>query len=320
MGPLGEVTLTTTKLPSTLEQPWMDQETLARLRSATGPVEVMAGTALTYVWPSSPGPPTSPPPWPSRSATSTRRVRVVADPAAAHSPRRRGERAAGRVPLRGAPLPHPANPATSQVVPYAVLRSLAALAGRREIRDRPRPRRAAPGGDRRRRAAGAVPARHRLLVRRLRPADRRPRRRGTPGRPPGTPPATASPPTRTATSPSTTTPTPPPPRPGARAGQAHVVGVSWGGVIALRLATLHPDLVASLTVADSTPGSGTSPEKAAAMRARVPELERVGARAFAEERGPPGRRPRTRRPHWCGGSSTPWPTRSARPATGRPAS
>ncbi|MDA4885349.1 alpha/beta fold hydrolase [Streptomyces sp. MS2A] len=72
----------------------------------------------------------------------------------------------------------------------------------------------------------------------------------------------------------------------ARAADAHVVGVSWGGVIALRLATRHPELVASLTVADSTPGSGTSPEKAAAMRARVPELERLGPRAFAEERGP----------------------------------
>ncbi|MFE1023074.1 alpha/beta fold hydrolase [Streptomyces sp. NPDC058818] len=72
----------------------------------------------------------------------------------------------------------------------------------------------------------------------------------------------------------------------ARGTEAHVLGVSWGGVIALRLATRHPDLVASLTVADSTPGSGTSPEKAAAMRARVPELESLGPRAFAERRGP----------------------------------
>jgi pimeloyl-ACP methyl ester carboxylesterase len=72
----------------------------------------------------------------------------------------------------------------------------------------------------------------------------------------------------------------------ARDTEAHVVGVSWGGVIALRLATRHPDLVASLTVADSTPGSGTSPEKAAAMRARVPELESLGPRAFAQRRAP----------------------------------
>lgn len=37
--------LTTTKLPSTLEQPWMGQELLDRMRTATGPVEVMSGTA-----------------------------------------------------------------------------------------------------------------------------------------------------------------------------------------------------------------------------------------------------------------------------------
>ncbi|SDO82493.1 Pimeloyl-ACP methyl ester carboxylesterase [Streptomyces sp. cf386] len=72
----------------------------------------------------------------------------------------------------------------------------------------------------------------------------------------------------------------------AHGGRAHVVGVSWGGVIALRLATRHSDLVDSLTVADSTPGSATSPEKAAGMRARVPELAELGPRAFAERRGP----------------------------------
>ncbi|MCA1223984.1 aspartate dehydrogenase domain-containing protein, partial [Streptomyces sp. 8L] len=45
MGPLDEVELTTTKLPSTLEQPWMDPALLARLRGTTEPVEVMCGTA-----------------------------------------------------------------------------------------------------------------------------------------------------------------------------------------------------------------------------------------------------------------------------------
>ncbi|GHB61625.1 3-oxoadipate enol-lactonase [Streptomyces viridiviolaceus] len=72
----------------------------------------------------------------------------------------------------------------------------------------------------------------------------------------------------------------------ARGGSAHVLGVSWGGVIALRLAVRHPRLVRSLVVADSSPGSGTDPEKAAAMRARVPELASLGPRAFAERRGP----------------------------------
>lgn len=45
LGPLDDVRLTTTKLPSTLEQPWMDEELLTRMRTATGPVEVMTGTA-----------------------------------------------------------------------------------------------------------------------------------------------------------------------------------------------------------------------------------------------------------------------------------
>ncbi|MEU0395611.1 alpha/beta hydrolase [Streptomyces sp. NPDC006208] len=71
-----------------------------------------------------------------------------------------------------------------------------------------------------------------------------------------------------------------------RGGSAHVLGVSWGGVIALRLAVRHPGLVASLIVADSSPGSGTDPAKAAAMRARATELAEAGPRAFAELRAP----------------------------------
>lgn len=72
----------------------------------------------------------------------------------------------------------------------------------------------------------------------------------------------------------------------ARGGSAHVLGVSWGGVIALRLAVRHPELVDSLIVADSSPGSGTDPAKAAAMRARVTDLAEVGPRAFAAARAP----------------------------------
>jgi pimeloyl-ACP methyl ester carboxylesterase len=69
-------------------------------------------------------------------------------------------------------------------------------------------------------------------------------------------------------------------------GPVHVLGVSWGGVIAIRLALRHPDLVRSLIVADSSRGSGQSPEQAAAMRDRATELERVGAAEFAAARGP----------------------------------
>ncbi|MFD4318755.1 alpha/beta fold hydrolase [Streptomyces sp. NPDC058548] len=71
-----------------------------------------------------------------------------------------------------------------------------------------------------------------------------------------------------------------------RGGSAHVLGVSWGGVIALRLAARHPDLVDSVIVADSSPGSGTDETKAAGMRARATELAELGPRAFAEARGP----------------------------------
>lgn len=71
-----------------------------------------------------------------------------------------------------------------------------------------------------------------------------------------------------------------------RGGPAHVLGVSWGGVIALRLATRHPDLVASLIVADSSRGSGTHPDKAKAMRGRAGQLAAEGPDAFAAARGP----------------------------------
>ncbi|MFK0098363.1 alpha/beta fold hydrolase [Streptomyces sp. NPDC091040] len=67
-----------------------------------------------------------------------------------------------------------------------------------------------------------------------------------------------------------------------RGGPAHVLGVSWGGVIALR----HPDLVASLIVADSSRGSGTDPDKAKAMRGRAGQLAAQGPEAFAAARGP----------------------------------
>ncbi|MEV5981621.1 aspartate dehydrogenase domain-containing protein [Streptomyces sp. NPDC052114] len=131
LGPLDEVRLTTTKLPSTLEQPWMDEELLARLRSATGPVEVMSGTArdVPVKFPKS-----------TNVAASVAlavgdpdavRVRVVADPGATltrHVVEASGEHGAYRFDV--AHRPDPDNPATSQVVPYAVLRSLAALAGR----------------------------------------------------------------------------------------------------------------------------------------------------------------------------------------------
>lgn len=67
-------------------------------------------------------------------------------------------------------------------------------------------------------------------------------------------------------------------------GPVHVLGVSWGGVIALRLALRHPDLVTSLVIADSTRGSGQCEDGAAKMRDRARELEQVGTEAFAAAR------------------------------------
>lgn len=68
--------------------------------------------------------------------------------------------------------------------------------------------------------------------------------------------------------------------------QVHLAGVSSGGVIATHVATRRPEVVASLTLIDSTRGSGRSAERATAMRGRAPELQRVGAAAYAVARAP----------------------------------
>jgi pimeloyl-ACP methyl ester carboxylesterase len=66
--------------------------------------------------------------------------------------------------------------------------------------------------------------------------------------------------------------------------QVDLFGTSWGGVIATVVAARRPDRVRTLVLADSTRGSGTSPERAAAMRARVTELAEQGAERVAAAR------------------------------------
>lgn len=66
----------------------------------------------------------------------------------------------------------------------------------------------------------------------------------------------------------------------------HVVGVSWGGVIATRAALLEPRSIRSLVLIDSTRGSGIDPAKAEGMLARPRQLATDGAEAFAASRAP----------------------------------
>jgi len=68
--------------------------------------------------------------------------------------------------------------------------------------------------------------------------------------------------------------------------RAVILGVSWGGVTATRLAIRHPKLVSALILADSSVGSGTNPKQAEAMRSRAGALSELGAAEFARQRSP----------------------------------
>ncbi len=67
---------------------------------------------------------------------------------------------------------------------------------------------------------------------------------------------------------------------------AFIVGVSFGGVVAARMAMRAKIDMAALVLADTSRGSGVDADKAAAMRARPDELALVGPTAFAATRAP----------------------------------
>jgi aspartate dehydrogenase len=129
--PLDRVKVTSTKLPGSLLQPWMDDETQDRIRTTTEPVEIFHGPAheAARLFPR------------SLNVAATVafavnsfdlvEVSLVADPAAeltTHVIEAEGPTGAYRFEI--ANRPSPANPRTSGVVPHAVLRSLSVLVGR----------------------------------------------------------------------------------------------------------------------------------------------------------------------------------------------
>lgn len=71
---------------------------------------------------------------------------------------------------------------------------------------------------------------------------------------------------------------------GVLGDRAHLLGVSWGGVIACQVALERPDLLRSLILVGASRGSGRNPDAAAAMRQRGERLAAQGIEAFAHER------------------------------------
>jgi pimeloyl-ACP methyl ester carboxylesterase len=65
---------------------------------------------------------------------------------------------------------------------------------------------------------------------------------------------------------------------------AHVVGVSWGGVIATRMALRHPDRVRTLALIGSTFGRKRNAALLERFTERIGLLEREGPRAFTATR------------------------------------
>lgn len=71
-----------------------------------------------------------------------------------------------------------------------------------------------------------------------------------------------------------------------RGGRGVLLGVSWGGVIAIEVARRHPDLLNGLVLVSASRGSGRSEEARRAMERRSAELDEVGAQEVARRRAP----------------------------------
>jgi aspartate dehydrogenase len=129
-GDIHAASVTTTKLPSALLQPWMDDGTQQRIQETTTPIEVFHGSAreAARYFPR------------SLNVAATVGlaigdldrvdVRLIADPRAAltnHTIEVDGDAGSYRFEISNRPSPQ--NPRTSGVVPQAVLRSLSILLG-----------------------------------------------------------------------------------------------------------------------------------------------------------------------------------------------
>lgn len=64
--------------------------------------------------------------------------------------------------------------------------------------------------------------------------------------------------------------------------RAHIVGASWGGVVATRLALRHPGCVVSLALVGSTPGLKTNAGAAENLRLRLRRIAEDGIVAYSE--------------------------------------
>ena len=134
MGGLRRVRITTTKRPAILEQPWMEEPELTRLRTTTEPLVLRHGGAreIAMAFPRS-----------ANVAASvalavgdwdTVEAAVVADPAAERTTHLiEADGTAGRYRFEIDNLPSEQTPTTSAVVPFAVLRAIGEFAGRAPV-------------------------------------------------------------------------------------------------------------------------------------------------------------------------------------------